>query len=142
MLAQAEARGIATFLEHSRLQDLSYSERFDAALTIDGMENISPEDWPGVIGNLRRAVHPGSPLYLTVEDVGQAHIEEAFRSQRSQGLPAVRGEVTGGDVAGYHYYPGRDQAAAWFAAEGLRIADEGFTQHDGWGYFHFLLRRP
>ena len=43
-------------------------------------------------------------------------------------------------AGGYHYYPGRDQAAAWFRREGLRIVDEGYKREDGWGYRHFLLR--
>jgi hypothetical protein len=45
-----------------------------------------------------------------------------------------------GDVAGYHYYPGREQAVEWFGREDLAIADEGFRREDGWGYRHFLLR--
>jgi hypothetical protein len=34
----------------------------------------------------------------------------------------------------------RDRVAGWLAAEGLQITDEGFSQEDGWGYRHFLLR--
>jgi len=48
--------------------------------------------------------------------------------------------VTEGDVAAYHYYPGRDQVLDWLAAEGLSVDKGGFTQEDGWGYRHFLLR--
>ena len=47
---------------------------------------------------------------------------------------------TEGDVAGYHYYPGRKQVVDWFAAEHLEVLDEAFKQEDGWGYRHFLLR--
>ena len=54
----------------------------------------------------------------------------------------MRGEVTEGGAAGYHYYPGRDRAVGWLRQEGLGIADEGFKQEEGWGYRHFLLRSP
>jgi len=56
-------------------------------------------------------------------------------------MPSVRGQVIEGDVAGYHYYPGRDQVLDWLAAEGLSVDEEGFTQEAGWGYRHFLVRR-
>ncbi len=109
-------------------------------MTIDAMEHIAPEDWPLVLSNLHRAVRPGGVMYLTVEEVGQSRIDQAFESLSARGLPAVRGEIVEGDVAGYHYYPGREQAIEWFRHEGLGIADEGLGQEDGWGYRHFLLR--
>ena len=140
MLAQARARGIAFRLEHVALQDLPYVHEFDAVITVDAMENIPPEDWPVVLANLHHAVRPGGVIYLTVEEVEQAKIDQAFHSLSARGLPAVRGEIVEGDVAGYHYYPGRDQAIEWFEQEGLAIVDEGFRQEDGWGYRHFLMR--
>jgi len=140
MLAVARSRGIASSLEQAALQDLSYASEFDAVLTIDAMENVPPEDWPLVLANLHRAVRAGGLIYLTVEEVGEAAIEQAFESLSARGLPAVRGEVVEGDVAGYHYYPGREQVAQWLGQESLAIADEGFGQDDGWGYRHFLLR--
>jgi ubiquinone/menaquinone biosynthesis C-methylase UbiE len=142
MLAQARARGIAYSLERTTLQDLSYTAEFDAVMTVDAMENVPPEDWPSVLANLRRAVRPGGHIYMTVEEVSQARIEQAFQSLSARGLPAVPGEIVEGDVAGYHYYPGRDRVIGWFAAEGLIVVDEGYKQEDGWGYRHFLLRRP
>jgi ubiquinone/menaquinone biosynthesis C-methylase UbiE len=140
MLTQARARGIAFSLDHQGLQDLSYAHEFDAVMTVDAMENVAPEDWPLVLANLHRAALPGGVLYLTVEETGQAEIDQAFESLSARGLPAVRGEVVEGDVAGYHYYPGRAQVIEWFGREGLTVADEGFKQEDGWGYRHFLLR--
>src|SRR5262245_63754938 len=140
MLAQARARGIATSLEHRTLQDLSYVHEFDAVITVDAMENIPPEDWPLVLANLHRAVRPGGVIYLTVEEVDQSQIDQAFASLAARGLPAVRGEIVEGDVAGYHYYPGRDQATGWIQHAGLAIADGGSRQENGWGYRHFLLR--
>ena len=142
MLAQARARGIAYSLERMTLQDLSYTEEFDAVMTVDAMENVPPEDWPSVLANLRRAVRPDGHIYMTVEEVSQAHIEQAFQSLSARGLPAVPGEIVEGDVAGYHYYPGRERVIGWFAAEGLIVVDEGYKQENGWGYRHFLLRRP
>ena len=140
MLAQARARGTAVSLEQVRLQDLSYAAEFDAVITVDAMENVPPEDWPLVLANLHRAVRPGGVLYLTVEEVDQADVDRGFDSLAARGLPAVRGEIVEGDVAGYHYYPGRDQAVGWLTREGLTIADEDFQRANGWGYRHFLLR--
>ncbi|HLJ98388.1 MAG TPA: methyltransferase domain-containing protein [Streptosporangiaceae bacterium] len=140
MLAQARARGIAVELEQVALQDLSYVDAFAAVITVDAMENIPPEDWPLVLANLHRAVRPGGFMYMTVEQVGQAEIDESFRNLSARGLPAVQGEIVEGDVAGYHYYPGREQAVGWFEREGLALRDETFGQEDGWGYHHFLLR--
>lgn len=140
MLAQARARGVAVSLEQVSLQDLSYTHEFDAVMTIDAMENVPPEDWPVVLANLHRAVRPGGHLYLTVEENDQSQIDQAFEALSERGLPAVPGEVMEGDVAGYHYYPGRERVVDWFRAEAWTIVDEGFKQEDGWGYRHFLLR--
>jgi SAM-dependent methyltransferase len=142
MLAQAAARGVAFSLERMALQDLSYTREFDAVMTVDAMENIPPEDWPLVLANLRRAARPGGPVYLTVEDKDPPAIERAFESLSARRLPVVRGEVTEGGAAGYHYYPGRDQAAGWLGQAGLEIVGEGYKQETGWGYWHFLLRAP
>ena len=141
MLAQAGRRGIAVELAHTSLQELAYTALFDAVLTVDAMENVAPEDWPLVLRNLHQALKADGVLYMTVEDIAAADISAAFAALRERGAPAVHGEVVEGDVAGYHYYPGRDRATQWFAAEGLQILDETFKQEDaGWGYYHFLLR--
>jgi ubiquinone/menaquinone biosynthesis C-methylase UbiE len=140
MLAQAQRRGLATRLEHIGLQELPFEAAFDGAITIDAMENISPEDWPVVLANLHRAVRPGGHLYMTVEETEQTAIEAALVDAQARGLPAVLGEVTEGDVAGYHYYPSRTQVATWLAAEGLDLVAEAFDQEDGWAYRHLLLK--
>lgn len=140
MLAQARARGIAVALDQVRLQELPYTGEFDAVITIDAMENVPPEDWPLVLANLQCAARPGGLLYLTVEEADEPVIAEAFTTLTRRGLPAVPGEVIDGDVAGYHYYPGRDRVTGWLRAAGLPIIDEGFSQEDGWGYRHFLLQ--
>lgn len=140
MLARARARGIAFSLERTSLQNLSHAGRFDAVVTIEAMQHIPPEDWPGVLANLRRAVRPGGLVYLTVQELEQHHIQRAFASLCARGLPAVRGELAEGDAAGYHYFPGRDQVVEWFGEQGLAIVDEGFWRGNGWGHRHFLLR--
>ena len=141
MLAQARQRGIAEQLEHIGLQELTYEAAFDGAMTIDAMENIPPEDWPGVIANLRRALKPGGHYYLTIEEVSDDDVEAAFRSLQGSGAPAVRGEVIEGDVAGYHFYPGRERALAWLADAGFAVVAEDAEWNDDWGYRHLLLRR-
>jgi SAM-dependent methyltransferase len=140
MLAQARARGLAVWLEQRSLQDLDYRQRFEAVLTIDALEHIPPEEWPLVLANLHRAVRPGGWLYLTVEEADASRIDTAFAALSRAGLPAVHGEVIVGDVAGYHYYPGRLQVLDWLAGEGLEVVEEAFQQEHGWGYRHFLLR--
>ena len=142
MLAQARRRGLAERVEQVGLQEMTFDAEFDGAMTVDAMENVPPEDWPLVLGNLRRAVRPGSHLYMTIEEQEAAEIEEAWQRNRARGLPAVRGEIVEGDTAGYHYYPGREQVRDWVAAEGLEVVEEGFDQEEGWGYWHLFLVTP
>jgi ubiquinone/menaquinone biosynthesis C-methylase UbiE len=140
MLEQARARGIAIELQQVGLQELAFVARFDAVMTIDALENVAPEDWPLVLANLHRALRPRGRLYLTVEEQDQEHVEAAYATLVTSGLPAVSGEVVEGDVAGYHYYPDREQVLAWLDAEKLELIDEHYREEDGWGYRHFLLR--
>jgi ubiquinone/menaquinone biosynthesis C-methylase UbiE len=140
MLAQARSKGIAVRLEQIGLQELAFDREFDAAMTIDAMENVAPEEWPSVLANLHRAVRPGGHLYLTVEEVDEADIDAADATARAKGWPAVRGEIIEGDTAGYHYYPGRERVLALLEAEDLEVVAEGFDQEDGWGYRHLLVR--
>lgn len=141
MLGQARARGLATRLEQMGLQEMTFSAEFDAAMTVDAMENIPPEDWPLVLANLHRALRPGGHLYLTLEEIDQSEIDAAFADAQRLDWPAVQGEVVEGDTAGYHYYPGRDRVMSWFAELTLTLVDEAVSDHDGWSYRHFLLRR-
>ncbi len=140
MLAQARDRSIAVELHRVGLRELAFEHAFDAVMTIDAMENVPPEDWPIVLANLCRAARPGAHLYLTVEEVADAIVDDAWRSLTARGLPAVRGEVIEGDVAGYHFYPGRDRVASWLVAEGLGIVEQETQELDGWSYWHLLLR--
>jgi SAM-dependent methyltransferase len=148
MLAQAAMKGIAETLVQVGLQELrsqtAFEGAFDAVMTVDAMENVPPEDWPGIRENLRWAVCPDGPLYLTVEELRDDLVEAAFVELRGRGLPAVRGEVTEGGAAGYHYYPGRDRVLGWIAEAGLDVVEEAAeTGPNGdWGYRHFLMRTP
>ncbi len=141
MLAEAARKGIAVELAVVGLQEMAFTADFDGSVTIDAMENVPPEDWPLVLANLHRAVRPGGLVYLTVEEVDDAIVDRAFVELVDRGLPAVRGEVSEGDVAGYHYYPGRDRVLDWLAAEGLTVVDEAYEAgpNGEWGYRHFLL---
>ena len=141
MLSQARRRGIAEALHLVGLQEMSLDGGFDAAMTIDAMENVPPEDWPIVLDNLHRAVRPSGCLYLTVEETSDATIDTAHADLVARGLPAVRGEVVRGGVTGYHFYPTRDQVLAWLSEADWRLIDEGFTPENGWGYRHLLARR-
>jgi ubiquinone/menaquinone biosynthesis C-methylase UbiE len=140
MLEQARARGVAIELEQVGLQELAFIARFDAVMTIDAMENVAPEDWPLVLANLHRAMRPRGHLYVTVEEQAQEHVEAAYAKLAASALPVVPGEVVEGDVAGYHYYPHREQVLAWLDSENLELIDERFKKEDGWGYRHFLMR--
>ncbi len=139
MLARARARFPAVPLERVGLQELAFEAEFDAVMCIDAMENVPPEDWPRVVGNLRRALRPGGHLYLTVEEVDDQALEEAFADASARGLPVVRGELAG-EGAGYHYYPSRDQVAGWLEAAGLAVVAQGYGPGDGYGYLHLLTR--
>ncbi|HEY7590617.1 MAG TPA: class I SAM-dependent methyltransferase [Candidatus Limnocylindrales bacterium] len=140
MLASAEAKGLATALHRVGLQEMRFDGEFDATMTIDSIENVPPEDWPTVLANLRRAVRPGGHHYLTVEEIDQAEIDAGFAAGSAAGLPIVPGEVIEGDVAGYHFYPGRDRALAWFADAGLEVVAEDRNWQGDYGYRHYLLR--
>jgi SAM-dependent methyltransferase len=139
MLAEARSRGLTEELRQVGLQELPFVAEFDAVMTIDAMENIPPEEWPLVLANLRRALKTGGPFYLTIEESDDAEVDAAFARHSADGLPIVRGEVIEGDVAGYHYYPGRSRALAWLAEAGFAVVDEAYDQQDGWGYRHLLL---
>jgi 2-polyprenyl-3-methyl-5-hydroxy-6-metoxy-1,4-benzoquinol methylase len=141
MVEQALTTGLAERVEHIGLQELAFEAEFDAAMVIDAMENVAPEDWPVVAGNLARAVKPGGGLFVTLEEQEDEAINVTFRALAADGQPAVRGEVIEGDVAGYHYYPGRAQALVWLTDAGFTLLDEDSDDHGDWGYRLLLLRR-
>ncbi len=140
------------------LQEMDFQAEFDGAICMDAMENVFPEDWPGVVARFSRALKPGGVLYLTVEEVEEGEVRESYEQARAQGLPVVLGEMADKIDAAYeqvmalgwqaapdeaighavyHYYPSREQVRAWFAQAGLAIEEEG----SGDWYAHFLARR-
>ncbi len=139
MLAQARAKHPEVPTEKVGLQELARVAEFDAAICVDAMENVFPEDWPLVLANLRRALRPGGLLYLTVELTGEQELEQAFAGAVARGLPVVRGEHAGRG-GGYHYYPSLGQVAAWVRDAGLRVVEEGRSEGDGYGYHHLLAQ--
>jgi ubiquinone/menaquinone biosynthesis C-methylase UbiE len=137
MLARARARFPGVPLERVGLQELAFDAEFDAVMCIDAMENIPPEDWPRVVGNLRRALRPGGHLYLTVEQVDDDELDRELAEATARGLPVVRGEES---RDGYHYYPSREQVGYWMEEGMLVVVAEGYSPGDGYGYLHLLAR--
>jgi ubiquinone/menaquinone biosynthesis C-methylase UbiE len=137
MLAKARARFPAVPLERVGLQELAFDAEFDAVMCIDAMENIPPEDWPRVVGNLRRALRPGGHLYLTVEQVDDEELDREYAEATARGLPVVRGEES---RDGYHYYPSREQVGYWMEEGMLVVVAEDSSPGDGYGYLHLLAR--
>jgi hypothetical protein len=90
-----------------------------------------------VLANLRRALRPGGHLYLTVEEVDDQELDAVFAEATARGLPVVRGEES---REGYHYYPSRDQVAAWLEDAGLQVVAQEYGPGDGYGYLHLLTR--
>jgi hypothetical protein len=98
-------------------------------LCIDAMENVGPEDWPGVVAGLRGSLVPGGAAYLTVELPDPAEPDE----RDDVDAPLVTGEVVSGGA--YHYYPSVADAVTVLREGGFRV-DELL---EGDGYAHVLL---
>lgn len=139
MLARARAKHPQVVLQKIGLQELAFQAMFDAAMSVDAMENVFPEDWPLVLANLRRAVRPGGFIYLTVERIDDDEIARVFAAAAAEGLPVVLGEHTGRG-GGYHYYPTDAQVAGWLAAERLEVMEDGRSPGDRYWYRHLLVR--
>jgi SAM-dependent methyltransferase len=135
MLAQARAKHPEVPVQKVGLQELAFEAEFDAALCVDAMENVFPEDWPLVLANLRRALRPGGHLYLTVELADEEELARVLAEATADGLPVVAGEFTSRG-SGYHYYPQLDQVAVWVREAGLEAVEDG---HDD-DYYHLLTR--
>jgi SAM-dependent methyltransferase len=135
MLAMASSKFPAVPVGKAGLQDLTFEAAFDAAICIDVMENIAPEDWPIVIGRLSAAVRAEAPLYLTIEQLDGAELRLVYEKAVAAGHPVVEGEFY--DGIGYHYYPKRNEVLGWLAGAGLEVIDQA---DDGDYYWHLLLR--
>ncbi|SRR6266545_4229952 len=141
MLAQARAKHPVVRLEQVGLQELVFEGEFDAAMCIDAMEHVPPENWPRVIANLRGALRSGGHLYLTVEEIDRRELDRAFGQARAARLPAVYGEDLGEETGGYHYYPDREQVRRWLAEAGFVVVDGVDEWLGGYGYHHLLMVR-
>lgn len=139
MLEVARAKHPDVLTENVGLQELTFASEFDAAICVDAMENVFPEDWPLVLGNLRRAVRSDGYLYLTVETVDEREVADVFDEAIAAGLPVVYGEHVrrGG---GYHHYPSLAQVGEWVDEAGLRVLEDGRSEGDGYGYYHLLTQ--
>jgi 2-polyprenyl-3-methyl-5-hydroxy-6-metoxy-1,4-benzoquinol methylase len=144
MADQARALGLAETVEQIGLQELRQVATFDGVLCIDAMEHVPPEDWPGVVGNLGRALRADGLLFMSLEVIAdqESYLDEAFAEAVAAGSPAVRGEAIGDDTGGYHFYPSDVQIETWLADAGLEIVDDVTAMTYGdWGYRHLLLRQ-
>jgi SAM-dependent methyltransferase len=137
MLARARAKHPEVVLRKVGLQELDFDGEFDAALCIDAMEYVFPEDWPLVLANLHKAVRGAGLIYLTVEQIDEAEVASVFDEARPEGLPVVYGENL--RRGGYHYYPPPERVSSWLEAEGLEVVDEGASRGRTYGYRHLLL---
>src|SRR4051812_12438033 len=137
MLAKAHEKHPDVVVDKRGLRDLAYDGEFDAAMCVDAMEYVFPEDWPVVLANLRRAVRPGGLVYLTIEQISPAEIATVYEEAKADGLPVVHGENIrrGG---GYHYYPTSHRVSVWLKDAGLQVVDEGVSHGTNYAYRHLL----
>ncbi len=139
MLGRAREKFPGVRYEKMGLQEIAYREVFEAAICMDAMENVPPEDWPLVLGNFHRALKPQGYLYFTAETmemVGENEIKQAYEKARLAGLPVVYGENPEEDV--YHFHPSNQQVREWVRQAGLEILRE--EKGEIW-YYHILMRK-
>ena len=117
------------------LQEMKYVSEFPAAMCVDAMENVSPEDWPLVLANLASALKSGGYLYLTVEVIAHDELEDAYKKSRQMGLPVVFGEYA--HHGGYHYYPEKRRVEEWLSGADFEIVEREL----GDGYLHYLVKK-
>jgi 2-polyprenyl-3-methyl-5-hydroxy-6-metoxy-1,4-benzoquinol methylase len=141
MLAQAKDRYPAVRFDEVGLQELDADAAFDAAMCLDAIEHVPPEEWPTVLANLQRALRPGAHLYLTVEEVDRKDLDRAFGA-REAGLPVALGEDVGDETGGYHYYLDQDRVAGWLADAGFEVVDDAHEWLEGYEYHDLFVRSP
>ena len=135
MLAQARRKHPGVPARVLALQDLAGAldlrGRFDGLMCVDALENIAPEDWPGVAAGLAATLKPRTPAYVTVE------IQDGLLPAPADPRQVAGEDFEGGELGGYHYYPARDQARDWLVTAGFGVQDEQDADY----YQHFLLER-
>ncbi len=135
MLAIAREKFPTVPTEKVGLQEMHYQEAFDAAICMDAMEFVFPEDWLLVMNNLYRLIRPGGRLYFTVELADEKDIQVAFDRSIELGLPVVYGESAYEE--GYHYYPHMEQVREWVRLAQFRLLEEAV----GDDYQHFIVQK-
>jgi SAM-dependent methyltransferase len=83
MLAVAQELYPSARTEPVGLQELTFTGEFDAAICVDAMENVFPEDWPLVVDNLKNALKPSGDLYFTVETKDEGLIADAYADRNA-----------------------------------------------------------
>jgi SAM-dependent methyltransferase len=163
MLEQARRQYPQVRYEKAGLQEMDFHEAFDAAICMDAMEHIPPEDWPGILSRFAQALKPGGLLYFTsdlLEDCDPAELQKSYQRAKEMGLPVIYGEVADNvdasyeqvraheqgkpfepgdaeDSSVYHYHPPLAQVQAWVEQAGFAIEEEGY----GSWYRHMLARK-
>jgi ubiquinone/menaquinone biosynthesis C-methylase UbiE len=133
MLQQAHHKYLAVPFKQMGLQEMTFQDQFDGVLCIDALENIFPEDWPMVLTNLKRALHPNGFCYFTVEVVDEEELQVAFDAAKRLSLPIVYGEFVW--HGGYHYYPTDSQVRSWLMMAALPLVES--VEQDG--YRHYII---
>jgi SAM-dependent methyltransferase len=141
MLGRAREKWPDERFDRIGLQELAIDGDCHAAMCIDAMEHVPPEEWPLVLANLSRALRPGGSLYLTVEEIDRADVDDRSADARADGLPVLEGEVIVRSTGGYHFYPDRERVERWLTDAGFAILDQADEALDGYGYHHLLVRR-
>ncbi len=134
MLQVARAKHPDVPVTRSALQDLASLDlagAMDGLICIDAMENVGPEDWPGVVEGLAAVLRPAAPAYVTIE----LPDDDISPDLEAETAPLVAGEVL--EDGGYHFYPPIGTARAWLTEHGFAI----WSETEGDGYHHFLLTR-
>lgn len=135
MLAVARAKFPAVPVVCATLQELALTATFDAAMCVDALEDVGPEDWPIVLDRLFRYINPGGSLYLTVEQLDEAEVRRGYETARARGDPVVAGEDF--DETAYHFFPKASAIRDWVRAAGFEVLGETVAD----SYRHLLLRR-
>lgn len=135
MLQQAQGKHPEVTVRHMGMQELDFVDEFDGIICLDAMENVFPEDWPRILANFARALHPYGFLYFTVELESEENLRHAYEEGKKSRLPLAYGEH--GHEGYYHYYPSDEQVCNWFTEAGFSL----LSTDEGDGYLHYLVSR-